>query len=99
MARVADYMTPAGTLPSAAAAAILVGRVWLPAEQGPAVAAVRGDGVYDISQLAATVRDLAEMADAAGIVRDGKGKRIGDLADILANTPEATRDAGRPWLL
>ena len=60
---------------------------------------MRGDGVYDISQLAPTMRDLAEAADAAAIVREGKGERIGALADILANTPEAQRDAEKPWLL
>ena len=33
------------------------------------------------------------------MLREGKGERIGTLADILANTPEATRDASKPWLL
>ena len=61
--------------------------------------AVRGDGVWDISRLAPTMRDLAEAADAAAIVKQGKGERIGTLADILANTPEAQRDAKKPWLL
>ena len=38
------------------------------------------------------MRDLCEAADPAAIVRTGKGERIGALADILANTPEAQRD-------
>ena len=74
MARITDCMTPAATLPRDGTAGALVGRVWLPKVEGPAVAAVRGDGVYDISRLASTVRDLAEMPDAAGIVRAGQGR-------------------------
>ena len=45
------------------------------------------------------MRDLCESPDPAAIVRAGKGERIGALADILANTPEAGRDPGKPWLL
>jgi fumarylacetoacetate (FAA) hydrolase family protein len=99
MARVADYLTPEASLPKDGTAGALAARVWRPDVAGPAVAAVRGDGVWDISRLAPTMRDLAEAADAAAIVKQGKGERIGTLADILANTPEAGRDAGKPWLL
>jgi fumarylacetoacetate (FAA) hydrolase family protein len=99
MASIADYMAPAATLPHDAAAAALAGRVWLPHVAGPAVAAVRDGELYDISAVAATMRDLAEMSDAASIVRDGNGVRLGPLAEILANTPESRRDGTRPWLL
>ena len=99
MGRVTEYMTPAATLPSDGTKGALVGRVWLPQAGGPAIAAVRADGVYDISRLAPTARDLAEMPDVAAIVRTGKGERIGSLADILANTPEDQRDPKKPWLL
>jgi fumarylacetoacetate (FAA) hydrolase family protein len=99
MARVADYMTPEASLPKDGTAGALAARVWRPDVEGPSVAAVRGDGVWDISRLAPTMRDLAEAPDAAAIVKQGKGERIGALADILANTPEAMRDAGKPWLL
>ena len=81
MARVADHMTPAGTLPKDGTSGALAGRVWLPDAGGPAVVAVRADGVYDISRLAPTMRDLCEADDPAAIVRDGKGERIGALAD------------------
>jgi fumarylacetoacetate (FAA) hydrolase family protein len=99
MARVAGYMTPEACLPKDGTAGALAARVWRPDVEGPAVAAVRSDGVWDISRLAPTMRDLAESADAAAIVKQGKGERIGALADILANTPEGTRDAKKPWLL
>jgi fumarylacetoacetate (FAA) hydrolase family protein len=99
MARVADHMTAAGTLPKDGTAGALAGRVWLPWVEGPAVVAIRADGIYDISRLAPTMRDLCEASDPATIIREGAGQRIGELDDILANTPEANRDARRPWLL
>jgi fumarylacetoacetate (FAA) hydrolase family protein len=99
MRSVAECMTPEATLPKDGTAGALAGRVWLPDVEGPAVVAVRADGVYDISKLAPTMRDLAEAPDPAALVRDGKGARIGALADILANTPPEQRDAKKPWLL
>src|SRR5689334_1044689 len=99
MGNVAEYMTPAATLPRDGTAGALAGRVWLPQADGPAVVAVRPDGIHDISALAPTMRDLCEAADPAAIVRAGKGERIGTLADILANTPEDRRDRSKPWLL
>jgi fumarylacetoacetate (FAA) hydrolase family protein len=92
-------MTSAATLPKDATAGALAGRVWRPHLAGPSVAVVRADGVYDISAAAPTMRDLAETDDPASLVRTAKGERIGALDDILANTPEATRDVTRPWLL
>src|SRR5262245_34804621 len=99
MARIADSMTPSATLPRDGTAAALAGRVWRPDAGGPSVVVVRGDGVWDISRLAPTMRDLAECGEAAAMLREGKGERIGALEDILANTPEAQRDAKKPWLL
>ena len=99
MASIADHMTPAGTLPKDGTAGALAGRVWLPEVGGPAVAAVRGDALYDISCSAPTMRDLCEAPDPAAIVRTADGQRIGTLVDILANTPEAARDRAKPWLL
>ena len=99
MARIADLMTPQATLPDDGAAGALAGRVWLPDIAGPAVVAVRGDAVWDVSRSAPTVRDLAEARDPVAIIRDVQGERIGSLADILANTPEAARDKSKPWLL
>jgi hypothetical protein len=92
-------MTPSATLPRDGTVGALAGRVWRPEVGGPSVVAVRGDGVWDISKLAPTVRDLAESTDAVAMLREGKGERIGALQDILANTPEAQRDATKPWLL
>jgi len=99
MARIADHMTRQQRCRRTATSGALAGRVWLPEVAGPAVVAIRADGVHDISRLAPTMRDLCEADNPAAIVRDGKGERIGALEAILANTPEATRDATKPWLL
>jgi fumarylacetoacetate (FAA) hydrolase family protein len=87
------------TLPTDATAGTLVGRVWRPDLAGPSVAAIRPDGVFDISRAFATMRDLCESADPAAGVAAATGERIGDLAAILANTAEDKRDAAKPWLL
>lgn len=92
-------MTPELTLPADAGRAALAGRVWSQQVKGPSVVAVRGDSLFDITAHAPTMRDLCERPDAARIVRDASGSRIGGLAEILANTPEEYRDASRPWLL
>ncbi len=93
-----EHMTEELTLPGDGTAGALAGRVWRP-DMGPSVVAIRSDGVYDISRLTPTMRDLCEADDPAGIVRSGDGERIGPLPDILANTPPETRDTGKPWLL
>jgi fumarylacetoacetate (FAA) hydrolase family protein len=94
-----DRMAETATLPADGTRGALAGRVWRPELAGPSLAAVRADGVYDISRSAPTMRDLAERPDAADIVRMARGDRIGALAEILANTPEAVRDPKKPWLL
>src|SRR2546423_7914741 len=88
----------ATTLPSDGTAGTLVGRVWRPDVEGPAVVAIRADGVHDISRAFPTMRDLAEARDparAAAVV----GEPIGDLAALVANTRAQTRDPAKPWLL
>jgi fumarylacetoacetate (FAA) hydrolase family protein len=94
-----DYMSVAATLPDDADKAVLAGRVLLPEAEGPAVVAVRGERLVDISRHAATMSALAERGDAADVVRSGEGQDIGALGDVLSNTPEEARDRGRAWLL
>jgi fumarylacetoacetate (FAA) hydrolase family protein len=94
-----SHVTETLTLPVDGTAGALAGRVWRPDVQGPSVVAIRADGVFDISRSAATMRDLCETSDPAAIVRSAPGENIGPLADLLANAPDAGRDASRPWLL
>lgn len=92
-------LTPETTLPRDYAAASLAGRAWRPDVGGPSVVAIRVDGVYDISAAAATMTSLCEEPSPAAALMSVRGERIGSLAEILANTPEETRDATKPWLL
>src|ERR1041385_7310960 len=87
------------TLPTDFPSGTLVGRVWRPDLGGPSVVAIRQDGVFDISRSFATTRDLCESEDPAASVAGAHADRIGDLAAILANTAEDTRDPTKPWLL
>src|SRR5436305_4333521 len=80
--------------------ATLIGRVWSPAVAGPMVELVRDDALYDLSDLAPTVRDLLELDDPVMAIRNIESlPRIGDLAAILANSSERDRDVHAPWLL
>ncbi len=92
-------LDPASTLPADGTAGALAGRVWRPEAKGPSVVAIRAEGVFDLSKTFPTMRDLCETADPAAALKAAAGERIGDLAAILANTPEDARDMGKPFLL
>ncbi|MGH6778450.1 MAG: fumarylacetoacetate hydrolase family protein [Bradyrhizobium sp.] len=92
-------LTASEVLPGDGTHGTLVGRVFLPQAGGPAVVAIRGDGVFDVTGRFPTVSALCEEANPAGALRDTRGERIGDLASILANTPPDHRDRQKPWLL
>ncbi|MDX8490091.1 fumarylacetoacetate hydrolase family protein [Mesorhizobium sp. VK22B] len=79
---------------------LFVGRARTSEAAHPLVVTVRDGEVIDITSSAApTVRDLCELKDPVGHVRSAKGKAIGSLADIAANSFEARRDAKKPILL
>ena len=92
-------LTTKDVLPEDGTRGALVGRVFLPEVGGPAVVAVRDDGVFDISAQFPTVSALCEDNDPAQALHAIKGERIGDLDTILANTPPDRRDPKKPWLL
>src|SRR6516165_138603 len=92
-------LTTKDVLPEDGTRGALVGRVFLPEVGGPAVVAVRDDGVFDVSTQFPTVSALCEADDPARALRAAKGERIGDLASILANTPPDARNPKKPWLL
>ena len=48
----------AAVLPADGAAGTLVGRAWRPELDGPSIVVVRQDGVYDITGMFPTMRDL-----------------------------------------
>jgi fumarylacetoacetate (FAA) hydrolase family protein len=92
-------LTAQDLLPEDGTKGALVGRVWLPQPGGPAVVAIRDEGVFDVTARFPTVSALCEEADPAAALRSAKGERIGDLDAILANTPPDGRDRQKPWLL
>ena len=92
-------LTANDVLPDDGTSGTLVGRVWLPQFQGPAVVAVRSDGVFDVTARFPTVSALCEESDPAAALRAVKGESLGDLDGIVANTPPDRRDPQKPWLL
>ena len=87
-------------LPDDGCAGTLVARVWRPgALPGPSVAAVRADGVYDLTAQIPTMSTLLETADPASRVRAVAGERLGSLQEVLANSDEAARDPQRAFFL
>ncbi len=80
-------------------AGTLVGRVWRPgAPGGPAVAAFRAEGVYDLSRAAPTMAQLIASPDPAALART-PGAFVGELAPILENSFAARPDPARPYVL
>lgn len=92
-------LTATEVLPEDGTSGTLLGRVWMPDVAGPAVVAVRNDGVFDVSRHFPTVSALCEQESPAAALRGIGGERIGDLESIVANTPADRRDRAKPWLL
>src|ERR1700682_226145 len=82
------------------ASALLIGRAWISAEDGPSVIAVRGDEAVDLTPSYPTVSHLLNMAKPHDLRTAIKGAPvIGRLDDIVANSTEGRRDSSRAWLL
>jgi fumarylacetoacetate (FAA) hydrolase family protein len=94
-----EHMIAGATLPEDHGTAALAGRVWRPDVAGPAVVRITGDRVLDVTASARTMAELCEHPDPAAFLRSLAGEDLGSLDAILANTPEATRDETKPWLL
>ena len=92
-----DHYTP----PEDFAAGTWIGRAWLPgAGGGPAVVAIDGTGVFDISGSAATVSALFELDDPVAFLRAvRRGARLGTVEALLRNSDLSVRDPSLPWLL
>ncbi|MCI2417275.1 fumarylacetoacetate hydrolase family protein [Saccharopolyspora sp. K220] len=73
-------------LPTDRAAATLVGRLYDPDEAGPAVVAVRGEELVDLSGVTPTLTDLLEHPDPAELARTATGRKSWPLARVLENS-------------
>src|SRR5215510_13911608 len=80
--------------------ALLVGRAWLPSEDGPAVIGVRGNEAVDLTRGYPTVSHLlnvAKPAEMRSAIR--QAPPLGRLDALFANSVEGARDRSKPWLL
>lgn len=90
-------MTNAMRLP---AGGTFLGRAQRPGTAHPLVVTVRDNTVVDITtKQGPTVRDICEMDDPAGYVRQAAGKAVASLDAIAADSMNATRDPSKPVLL
>jgi fumarylacetoacetate (FAA) hydrolase family protein len=92
-------MTAADYLPEDLDRALLIGRVWRKTDryEGPAVVAVRGGDVFDITSTVSTTADLFERDDAVAIARHAQGERLGTASGLIAAS--LARDASAPVTL
>ncbi|MET9660540.1 fumarylacetoacetate hydrolase family protein [Streptomyces sp. NPDC006510] len=82
------------TLPEDGTAGSLLARIWNPEVDGPSPAAVREDGVYDISGDFSTVSRLCEEKQPAAALAEATGPRIGSVDELLAQTVRRPDDPG-----
>jgi len=68
-------------LPDDVDSALLAGRVWR--AEGPAVVAVRGGRLVDITRHAPTVSDLFERGDLLELVRSAEGEDLGAARELV----------------
>ncbi|MBA4265756.1 MAG: fumarylacetoacetate hydrolase [Comamonadaceae bacterium] len=92
----ADYQV----LPEDGLKGTLVGRVWMPgAIPGPAVVALRPEGVFDLSEGYPTMSTLLDTPQPAQAVHDTPGRRICGVDELTRNSLPGQRQADVPWLL
>ena len=95
-----DRLTVAGCLPEDHARAVLIGRVFVAALEGPMLVRVQADGVYDLSSVASTASQLLNRDHCVAAMRTGGTlPRIASTAEVLANSSPDARDPALPWFL
>lgn len=91
-------LTIENTLPTDWQRATLIGRVWLPAVEGPAVVVVRDGEVIDCTARFATLSQLLNTDSPLQALRDAGGLSLGRIEALLENSGEG-QDASQPSLL
>jgi fumarylacetoacetate (FAA) hydrolase family protein len=95
-----DWLLTTCALPTDAHRATLIGRIWDPSVEGPAVVRIEGDRVFDLSPLAATSSQLLNLDDPVGALRGaGALPILASVSDLLGNSQRDGRDMDAPWLL
>ena len=99
-ARAAGADTHAQVLPNDGLQGTLVGRVWTHgAIPGPAVVALRPEGVFDLSDSYPTMSTLLDKELTAQAVHNTPGRRICGVEDLILNSLPGERQPTLPWLL
>ncbi|MGE0282277.1 MAG: fumarylacetoacetate hydrolase family protein, partial [Rhizobiaceae bacterium] len=79
---------------------VFLGRAQLPGQRHPAIVTVRNGEAVDITAAGGPLtRDICEMADPAGYVRNATGTTIGTLSQVAGNSFVSQRDSSKPYLL
>jgi len=95
-----NWLSSVPCLPVEPSSATLVGRVWRPEVEGPALVWVQGGDVYDLTGIAPTCSQLLELQNPVAAIRAARGlPRVGSFRDLLDNSNEETRNTRAPWLL
>jgi len=91
---------PTQILPDDGLTGTLVGRVWRGGNMpGPAVVALRPDGVFDLSEHFPTMSTLLDAQHPVDAVRQTAGERLCAVDELLSNSMLGRRDSALPWLL
>src|SRR6476646_10956647 len=99
-ANLREQLTSDACLPVDPARALLIGRVWLPDVQGPALLRVDGDDLLDLSPIAPTASELLNHPQVAREIRAASSlRRVASLARALANAAVDDRDETAARLL
>jgi fumarylacetoacetate (FAA) hydrolase family protein len=78
----------------------LVGRAWVHgAIPGPAVVALRPEGVFDLSAAFPTMSTLLDTDRPTQAVRDTPGQRVCSVEALIQNSLPGERQPALPWLL
>jgi fumarylacetoacetate (FAA) hydrolase family protein len=95
-----DRLNVANCLPQDFERAMLIGRVYVAALEGPVLVRVQADGVYDLSSIAATASELLNRDNPAAAIRAaGTLPRLASTADVLSNSAHDAHDVAEPWFL
>jgi len=95
-----NWLSSAPCLPDGHARATLVGRVWLPDVEGPALVCVRDGDLFDLTNVAPTCSQLLELTNPVAAIRGARGlQRLGSFRDTLDNSNAEARNPRAPWLV
>jgi fumarylacetoacetate (FAA) hydrolase family protein len=80
--------------------ALLIGRAWVPAQDGPSVIGTRAADVVDLTRSYPTVSHLLNVAKPSDVrAAIQAAPQLATVEAVVANSVEGQRDPSRPWLL